>query len=69
MTERDFVYWLQGFSEITQRAPTKHEWKIIQEHLKLVFNKETPLYNSSQIGFPKFEYTPKGIDAAPLITC
>jgi len=43
MTPRDFVYWLQGFAEINGSAvPTKEQWQIIQDHLKLVFDKQTP---------------------------
>lgn len=40
-----FSYWLQGYSEITGgRMPTESEWQIIQDHLKLVFEKKTPSY-------------------------
>lgn len=44
MTSEQFTYWLQGFDEIrqTKNPPTKKEWKIIQDHLKLVFTKVTP---------------------------
>lgn len=40
MTSRDFVYWLQGFSEISKVAPTEEQWKVIQSHLNLVFKHE-----------------------------
>jgi len=42
MTPRDFTYWLQGFAEIHGRAPTADEWRVITDHLQLVFSKETP---------------------------
>jgi len=42
MNAQDFVYWLQGFSEMTDKKPTEKQWKIIQNHLSLVFNKVTP---------------------------
>lgn len=50
MTPEQFCYWLQGFAEITQcdknfvNGPQPHEWKIIVDHLNLVFRKETPSY-------------------------
>lgn len=38
MTSRDFAYWLQGFAEIGGGAPpTAEQWKVIQNHLNLVF--------------------------------
>ena len=42
MTSEQFIYWLQGFSEISGEAPTKAQWKSIQDHLSLVFKKVTP---------------------------
>lgn len=52
-----FVYWLQGFVELAD-TPTISEaqWKMIKEHLKLVFKKVTP-----PLGFPP-------VNPAPLIT-
>lgn len=43
MSPNDFVYWLQGYAEIAQQAPTAGQWKVIQDHLQLVFKKETPI--------------------------
>ena len=42
MTPEQFAYWLQGFAEINDVAPTEDQWKIICDHLKLVFKKVTP---------------------------
>lgn len=43
MTLDQFVYWLQGYVELTQRqAPTPEQWNSICEHLDLVFAKVTP---------------------------
>lgn len=42
MTPEQFVYWLQGYAEITQKAPSDFEWNIIKDHLATVFKKETP---------------------------
>lgn len=38
----DFVTWLRGFVDIAKRAPNEEEWKIIKEHLQLVFTKVVP---------------------------
>lgn len=44
MTSEQFVYWLQGFSELSGKPPTGEQWAAIQDHLKLVFDKKTPEY-------------------------
>jgi len=48
MTPEQFAYWLQGYAEINQKAPTEEQWQIIQDHLKLVFTKVTPDYHTIQ---------------------
>jgi hypothetical protein len=42
MDALQFAYWLQGFSEIHGNPPTDAQWKVIQDHLALVFSKVTP---------------------------
>jgi hypothetical protein len=44
MTPEQFCYWLQGFIELTDGStpPNVFQWKNVQEHLKLVFEKATP---------------------------
>lgn len=42
MTPEQFAYWLQGFAEISQKAPTEKEWQVIKDHLATVFKKVTP---------------------------
>lgn len=43
MNHDQFVYWLQGFVEMNGgKSPTKQQWQIIQDHLKLCFVKLTP---------------------------
>lgn len=49
MTHEQFCYWLQGFSEVTGRAPTEAEWQVIQDHLKTAFVKIAPVYPPSQL--------------------
>lgn len=45
MTAQDFAYWLRGYAEITNnKLPNEVEWKIICDHLNLVFQKVTPDY-------------------------
>jgi hypothetical protein len=45
MNHDQFTYWLQGFVEMTGgKQPTKKQWQIIKDHLKLCFNKVTPSY-------------------------
>lgn len=40
---QDFVYWLQGFVEIADSDTiSEKQWLIIKDHLKLVFDKNTP---------------------------
>jgi hypothetical protein len=43
MTAEQFVYWLQGFMEVANPdAINKSETQVIKDHLKLVFDKQTP---------------------------
>jgi len=42
MSPETFCYWLNGYCELDGAHPTPEQWKSIQEHLKLVFNKVTP---------------------------
>lgn len=49
MTERDFVYWLQGFAELNAEPPTVEQWKSIREHLATVFVKITPAVHPSPL--------------------
>lgn len=43
MTPQDFVYWLQGFMETADpKSIDERQTQIIKDHLKLVFQKETP---------------------------
>ncbi len=47
MTPENFVYWLQGFMEISNTPNlNERETQIIKDHLNLVFNKVTPTYDS-----------------------
>ena len=43
-----FTYWLQGFVENGGARPSERQWASIKDHLKLVFEKETPNRNTVQ---------------------
>lgn len=43
MNERDFVYWLNGFLELSGAAAMDEEQvRVVREHLALVLRKKTP---------------------------
>jgi hypothetical protein len=42
MTAQEFTIWLQGYVELGGKTPGDAQWKLITEHLKLVFDKQTP---------------------------
>lgn len=43
MNAENFVYWLNGFVELTNRTmPSAEQWKMICDHLDLVMEKRTP---------------------------
>ncbi|SRR3990167_3048198 len=45
MNERDFLYWLQGFLEISgTKTLDENQIQIIKDHLNVVFEKITPDY-------------------------
>lgn len=45
MNERDFVYWLQGYLEMSgAKTLNEEQVKIIKDHIKLVAVKVTPHY-------------------------
>ncbi len=48
MTSNEFVYWLQGWLEISGKtqALSVEQVQIIRDHLQLVFKKETPSYEA-----------------------
>jgi len=71
MNERDFVYWLRGFFEMTKATTlTDEQTKMIQEHLnKVVIYKKleemSPLLHRGVL-------TTQGINPpqiSPMITC
>ncbi len=42
MKPEEFCRWLQGFAELSDEgAPTHAQWKLIKEHLQLVYTKVT----------------------------
>lgn len=65
MTPEQFAYWLQGFAEISQKAPTDKEWTIIKDHLATVFNKITPNRQPYPLGPAIAEPATKPIEPWP----
>jgi hypothetical protein len=48
MEPRDFVYWLNGFFELTgAQELNEAQTKMVKEHLALVLTKTTPEFTSS----------------------
>jgi hypothetical protein len=48
MTERDFVYWLQGYLEVSgAKEISPEQVQIIKDHIGLVLKKVTPQYKIS----------------------
>jgi hypothetical protein len=41
MSPESFVYWLQGFAELTEDTPDETQWLMIRDHLREVFRKQT----------------------------
>lgn len=78
MTSEQFVYWLQGFTELNpaMEAPTPEQWRAIREHLATVFLKVTPVVKTVGPAFadPARQFTPfellqRGMGIPPVITC
>ena len=43
MTPRDFIYWLQGYFELSDaNTMTPAQVKIVKDHIALILKKETP---------------------------
>jgi hypothetical protein len=62
MTERDFIYWLNGFAELTEgNVITEQQWIVIKQHLSLVMNKQTGYKDSI------FKQTPLQLDLYPKL--
>ena len=63
MNELNFCYWLQGFFELKKTIDHREGFspetvKVIEDHLKLVFNKVTPNRAITQELVDRFKQTP-----------
>ncbi len=77
MSPENFCYWLQGYNELSGGRPIDTVgWKVLQDHLALVFNKVTPkrqIYNVQNLdsmnqSLPFGEFAgPRG-DTVPVLT-
>lgn len=66
MTPEQFVYWLQGFVEISKpekySGDFQHAWLEIKNHLDLVLTKKTPTLG---VGSLDVDHTIKDTKAVP----
>lgn len=64
MTSESFVYWLQGLVELQDSdVLSEKQWRVVKDHLKLVFDKKTPDYQMHpSVGGPGYIKYP---DATP----
>ena len=76
MTSEQFTFWLQGFMEINDPETLGvRETQIIKDHLKLVFDKQTPvrkqLLTDTPITYPSpgNPYTVTCTDTTSKIIC
>jgi hypothetical protein len=61
MTEKDFIYWLQGFFELSgAETLNKQQVKAIKEHMALVMKKVTPstVQPPFPVTIPNIPYVP-----------
>jgi hypothetical protein len=51
MDALNFVYWLNGFAELSGDAPpTAQQWQVVRNHIALVLAKRTPLTDKDWLG-------------------
>jgi len=58
MTPEQFVYWLQGFLEVSGASEmNEQQLRIVRDHLELVLSKRTPAYvqHTQPVPAPKWE--------------
>lgn len=71
----NFAYWLQGFAELSpDQVPTEAQWKLIKEHLNLVFVKMTteiePVINSDKSSLLSIDWEKyKNNTGIPTLIC
>lgn len=64
MTPEQFVYWLQGFTELSASGDveriglTEKQWDTVKDHLKQVFDKRTPDRTAPNLPYTPAPYTP-----------
>lgn len=66
MTPENFVYWLQGFLELSyQTSLDETQTKTIRDHLNLVFEKKTP--TNSEVNNIPVSINPNNFYQIPLM--
>lgn len=75
MNAESLAYWLQGFAELNpDQVPTEAQWKLIKEHLNLVFVKMTteikPVINSDKASLLSIDWEKyKNNIGSPTLIC
>lgn len=73
MTSDQFCYWLQGYFELKKtidhrEGATSETMKMIEDHLQLVFKKETPAFEVKLGPADSFD-SYRWWSAPPVLTC
>jgi hypothetical protein len=70
MTSEQFTFWLQGFMEINDPETLGvRETQIIKDHLKLVFDKQTPARKQLLTDAPRPYISSPGTVNPYTVTC
>lgn len=68
MSPENFVYWLQGYLELSDSKDLdSNQLDIVKDHLKLVFNKVTPAYREKF--YDPMAYNNSYYDSCPQVSC
>lgn len=70
MQERDFVFWLNGFLELSGATTlNEQQVQVVKEHLALVMTKTTPSVVQPYPTYPVYPSNPLPSDKGWEITC
>lgn len=85
MTPEEFCRWLKGYAELAGDGAvilTAVQWKIVKDHLNLVYNKVTPERRYEPITLPNLDentktlpyyphqpFVPTYKDGGPILIC
>lgn len=70
MTERDFLYWLNGYLEFSKtKTMTEEQVTEIRNHIALVMNKVTPELPKKEDGLKTLNGLRKEVDTTRYCEC